>query len=192
MRSRLLLLLAAATLAGCALFTPPGPYDAERFRDDPDAYGLVAMDVAAGTLASSAVVLQDTAGVEVIFRPPDGARPPKGVATVARALPPGSWRPVRVMAVQDGRPCGDGPDAPLTRAVYPAQLGERADAFALSAGEAFYLGRLGISADLFACDGATLTLRTTKGAVERAEARLEQQLEPIDLFPDEPLQLQAN
>ena len=92
------------------------------------------------------------------------------VATIARALPPGSWRPVRVMAVQDGRPCAAGPDAPLTRAVYPAQLGERAEAFTLEAGDALYLGRLGITADLFACDGATLTLRATEGAPARAAA----------------------
>lgn len=193
MRSRLLLLLAAATLAGCALITPPGPYDAERFRDDPDAYGLVVMDVAAGALASWALVLraQEGTGSEVIFRPPDGARPVKGVATIARALPPGSWRPVRVMAVQDGRPCAAGPDAPLTRAVYPAQLGERAEAFTLEAGDALYLGRLGITADLFACDGATLTLRATEGAPARAAARLKQPLEHRSLFPSKPVRLQA-
>ncbi|MEQ8602554.1 MAG: hypothetical protein RIB45_04485 [Marivibrio sp.] len=192
MRALLFALLMPA-LAGCALLEPPpAPYDPQRFRDDPDAYGLVVADVAAGTLSGWALVLQEAGGAEAIFRPPAGTRPPRGVVAIARALPPGRWRPVRVMAVEDGRPCGAGDAAPLTRAVYSAQLDGRAQAFDLRAGESLYLGRLGITADLFDCDGAQLTVRASAGAAQRATERVGHALDARRLFPETPLDLRTD
>lgn len=171
----LLILVAVGWLAaGCSRLPPHAP---ERFRDDPGAHGLLALDVAAGSLRGWALVLRDeragadgtdaeSAPIEITFRPADGARPARGTVPVARAVPPGTYRAVRVMAVEDGTPCGGDPDAPTTRAVYPARLatqGIEAPAIRVAAGQALYLGRLGLRADLFACDGPAIHLESRPG-----------------------------
>jgi hypothetical protein len=163
-----LLLLAACT----GLFAPPGAV--ERYRDAPDELGLLALDVAAGTLDGWAIVLaaDDADGTEVTFRPEAGAAPASGVATIARAVPPGRYRAVRVMAVEDGARCGAKDGAGVTRAVYPARLGGEAPAVALAPGQALYLGRIGLRAQLLACEGPTIRVEARSGAPASASRRL--------------------
>ncbi|MBP5856640.1 hypothetical protein KAJ83_06445 [Marivibrio halodurans] len=162
-----LIAVAAFLLAACA--SPP-PHAPELFRDDPAAHGLLALDVAAGSLRTWAIVLRAADGMpreEITFRPAEGERARTGVHAVARAVPPGTYSLARVMAVEDGRPCGAPTEAPTTRAVYAARLPDvnstPVPIIAVAAGQALYVGRIGLRADLFACEGPSIRVETRPG-----------------------------
>lgn len=152
----LFLLFTALWLAGCAAGEPPGPYDPVRFRDAPERYALVGLAVTPEGLADWALILRrldgTAEGAEIRLTPDAGHGTAGRPVAINRALPAGRYRAVRIMAVQDGRPCGTAPEAEVTRAIYSAALPEKTPVLTLAGGERVHLGRVAISAVLFACE----------------------------------------
>jgi hypothetical protein len=165
---RACLIIFFCALIGCT--APPGN-DVGTFRAAPERLGLLVIDVEATGLTGWAIVLEDgQSGREITFRPQ-----PQGIenepSAYARAVPPGDYRPVRVMAVQDGQRC-EGEEAPTTRAIYPASLDGDHASVSLNAGQALYLGHIMLSAKLLDCEGPSIQLEQTAGNPDAATTRM--------------------